>query len=198
MVLPQRPAEITATASSGVHCVSQRSWNVPLAPRPPEDGEPHAMPSRRRRCRRWLRARSLGWRRSRSSTFWEASGFRRRLFCWRSRSRCRGTVGVASGTAPSRSPTMSRCSIRRSGVFSPMHTMACRASYSSSSPGRVRSRMAASDSASRAASMTCADEQSMSRSRNRRAARVSQPTARSPSPLRHRCSYHAGEETPAP
>ena len=106
MVFPQRLAAITAMGSSGTHCISQSSWNVPLAFRlPPGVAQP--ISNSRRRCRRWLRARSLAWRRSRSNTFRAASGFRRRLFCCCSRSRWSGTVGAVSGIVPNLSPTIS-------------------------------------------------------------------------------------------
>ena len=199
-VAPKRLASMMRSANSGCHCSCHTSWKVPRLERWPAVGAPHGSSSRRSRCSRWLRARSLGWRRSRSSVRAVASGFRRRLFCCCSMSRCSGTVGTSAGTWPMRSPTVRRSRISVSGACSPMQITLRTASSSSGRPGAGRSRSAASVSARRVASIRWAEEQSRSCSRRSRATRASQPVLRPATcwPCCQRCSYQPGESMPAP
>ena len=93
----------------------------------------------------------------------------------RSRSRASGTIGAASGTEPSASPTTSRRCTSRSGTSDPSQSTAWVASFSSVSPTEGRPRTAASASASRTASTTVAGAAGSPSSRRARATLVSQP-----------------------
>ena len=199
-VCPHKLASIRRSANSGCHCRVQTSWKVPREDRPTFATAPQGTSSRFSRCSRWLRARSLALRKSRSKVFWSASGLRRSVFCACSTSRCSGTVGTSGGTLPNRSPTTSASLMKCSTASSPPVSTVRVASCSSSRPGAGRSRSAASASARRAASIRCAEEQSRSRSRIRCATRASHPTARGCglSWLLHKCSYQPGDRMPAP
>ncbi len=156
------------------------------------------MPSRSRRCSRWLRSRSLGLRRSRSSSRCDASGGRRRRFCCAAAGRAAsGIMGASSGTCPRRSPTISFSWISRSGRSSPKQKTARTASFSSGRPGSGRPRSAARVSARRTASMTCADEASRSSARSRWATRVSQRMVTSVDESRRSQPATGGRTSPA-
>ena len=155
------------TANSGCHCNRHNSWKVPCWRLEPRSALPQAMPSKFSRCNRRLRSRSVGARRSKSSTRCVASGGRRRRFCSRVRSCASGTIGVFSGTVPRRSLTMSFSSISRKGSGSPKHRTVWVASFNSGRPGRGRPRNAAMVSARRTASMTLAEDASRSSARSR-------------------------------
>ena len=106
-------------------------------------------------------------------------------------------MGVAGGTAPSRSPTTSRRWISATSRSLPSQSTARVASVTSSSPASGRPRSAASASASRTASMTCADDAGMPSSRSTAAARASHRSMGWPG-AENRWSYQPGELTPAP
>ena len=76
----------------------------------------------RRRCSKWLRARSLSLRRSKSCGLISALGLSRKRRCSASRSACSGTAGVSAGTSPSASPISSRSRISAIGASSPPHS----------------------------------------------------------------------------
>ncbi len=195
-VVPHTPASATRTESSGSHRSRHVSRNVPVLPRD-ATGSPQPMPSSRSRCSSLLRAASVSLRRSSSSSRSSASGLRRSRRWSRARSRCSGTAGAASGTSPSTSPTTSLSCTRESGTSEPSHITARTASVVSVSPASGRPRIAASVSASRTASMTWADETSLSSSRSSPATLVIQrSTGRSGA--ENRWPYHPGEAIPAP
>ena len=85
-----------------------------------------------------------------------------------------GTAGMSSGTPPSRSPTTSRRLISSTRSGSPSHSTASAASVTSASPASGRPRSVASASASRVASITCADEVGTPSARSTPAASTSQ------------------------
>src|SRR6266568_759285 len=123
--------------------------------------------------------------------------FWRRRRCFASRSRCRGTAGVPAGTSPSLSPISSRSRISCIGSTFPLHNTVCMSSCSSASPGIGKSRIAASASLSRTASITLAEEASNPFPRSRCAAWVIQRIVTRSGAVQ-RCSYQPGEVTPAP
>ncbi len=155
------------------------------------------MPSSRSRCSSRDFAVSVSLRRSSSSSRSCASALSRSVRCCRVRSRWRGTTGAPSGTSPSTSPTTSRSSISASGMSEPSHITARTASRVSVRPGSGRPRIAARVSASRTASMTCAEETCRSSSRSSPATLVShRSTGRSRAAKRW--AYQPGEVIPAP
>ncbi len=79
----------------------------------------------------------------------------------------------------------------------PSHSTAWAASVTSSSPASGRPRSAASASASRTASITCADEAGMPASRSTAAALASHRSTGCPG-QENRWSYQPGERMPAP
>lgn len=195
-VVPHTPASATRTDSSGSQRSRQVSRKVPVLLRDAE-GSPHSTPRSRSRCSSLLRSASVSLRRSSSSSRSSASGLSRSRRWSRARSRCNGTAGADSGTSPSTSPTTSRSRTSASGTSEPSHITARTASVVSVSPGSGRPRIAASVSASRTASMTCADDTIRSSSRSSRATLVIQrSTGRSGAA--NRCPYQPGESMPAP
>ncbi len=195
-VVPHTPASATRTDSSGSQRSRHVSRNVPVLPREAA-GSPQATPSSRSRCSSLLRAESVSLRRSSSSSRSSASGFNRSLRWSRARSRCNGTAGAVEGTSPSTSPTTSRSRTRASGTSEPSHITARTASVVSLRPGSGRPRIAASVSASRTASMTCAEETIRSSSRSSPATFVIHRSTGRSGAL-NKCPYQPGESMPAP
>ena len=106
-------------------------------------------------------------------------------------------MGVAAGTAPSRSPTTSCRWMSAMSRSLPSHSTERAASVTSSRPASGRPRSAASASASRTDSMTCADDTGMPSSRRTAAALASHLSMGCPGE-ENRWSYQPGERMPAP
>ncbi len=196
-VLPHMLASIRATSSSGRQVSCHVSRNVPMLRVRLSCGTPQGTSSSASRCSRWLRARSVGLRRSRWWSRGAASGRSRRLRCWSRRSRCSGTIGVAAGTAPSRSPTTRRRWMSSVSRSLPSHSTARAASVTSSRPASGRPRRTASVWASRTDSITCAVDAGMPSSRSTAAALASHRSMGWPFD-ENRWSYQPGDRMPAP
>ena len=195
-VVPQRPAWIRSSASSGYHSSRNASLNVPCprlrrsaAPRHLEQVQAMQQPAalavvRAPQVERDLLDLRLGLSRSRR---WS-----RATSCWS------GTIGVSSGTSPRRCPTTSSARTSASGMSLPWHSTARVASSSSSRPGE----RAVADAGER-------DREPRRRRpparRTRRGPRRAAAGRRAPSQratgssaASKSWSYQAGESTPAP
>ena len=106
-------------------------------------------------------------------------------------------MGVAGGTVPSRSPTTSRRWMSSVSRSLPSQSTERAASVTSSRPASGRPRSAASASASRTDSMTCAEDAGMPSSRRTAAALASHRSTGWPGE-QNRWSYQPGERMPAP
>ena len=196
-VVPHGAASMTATTSSGRQRSAHVSRNVPVARTWSSAAVPQPMPSTVSRCSSTDRARPAGVRRSRVSACSSGSSFSRTARAWARRSASSGTAGAASGTAPSRSPTTRSRVTNPVACSSPSHSTASVASLTSARPASGRPRNVASASASRAASMTCAEDTGRSCARSTPATRVSQRMTVC-SRVVNRWWYQPGEVIPAP
>ena len=170
-VVPHADATTMSTAKSGFHATSQPSLKVPEPLT--SSGTPQSIDKAASRCSRTDFARSGGLRKSNTSSRTMGSILSRAERATARRSASRGTVGASVGVDPNCSPITSSSVISRITVSSPSHITASVASLTSASPGSGRRRSVDRLSASRAASMMCADEIAMSLARNRCATLIS-------------------------